>query len=64
VPLINVKIDDELYEDVRRKSNETGVSVSFYVRAALKQWVCGVENDRPQRDAKDLSYDYGDTGGA
>lgn len=40
---LSVKLSSELLERVRRKSEETGVSISFKVRQCLEQWVLDKE---------------------
>jgi len=36
---INVKLEPEFHEQLRRKSEETGVAVSVVIRRALEVWL-------------------------
>ncbi len=49
VKTVNIQMTDELHEAMRRKSEETGVTVSFYLRNAVKQWVNGTDRLSEQR---------------
>jgi predicted DNA-binding protein len=36
---LSVKLPKELLEKCRKKSDETGIAISFIVRKALEEWI-------------------------
>jgi len=47
--VITAKLPAELHEKARKKSEETGVSISFVVRKAIEAWVGDVK-DLPKKE--------------
>ena len=47
---INVKVEPEFHQALRRKSDETGVAVSVVIRRALEVWL--VTGDLPKLPEK------------